>query len=311
MTFRDYMEQVERDAREVIEEEAGWYSTWEVMHDALFVDDAVTGNGSGSYTFNAFKAAENARDLIFDDDFIAEASMAGYGIELFAESPETVDVVARCLAHGLVSSSLKKAYGSARAEIVAWPRKGVPFRIEAPHRRRGGHRARPGDLSCQLNLRVCAAPTAEACTECRADGAVLRARKRALRPVGRCGGSTVRLLRALPLASRVRKAQWLAFRMRFAHATRTPRTAAFDGSTVRHHSAVSHAAGSRSSSVRWLHVFAITVHPLTSPMQRTVLARYGFVRTTVVPPVPQTNHLAPLLPSRGRSVPLATARSRP
>lgn len=119
MTFRDYMEQVERDAREVIEEEAGWYSTWEVMHDALFVDDAVTGNGSGSYTFNAFKAAENARDFIFDDDFIAEASMAGYGIELFAESPETVDVGARCLALGLVSSSLKKAYGSARAETVA------------------------------------------------------------------------------------------------------------------------------------------------------------------------------------------------
>lgn len=119
MTFRDYMEQVERDAREVIEEEAGWYNTWEDMCDALFIDDAVTGNGSGSYTFKASKAAENARDLVFDDDFIAEASAAGYGIELFAESPETVDVVARCLALGLVSNSLKKAYGSARTETAA------------------------------------------------------------------------------------------------------------------------------------------------------------------------------------------------
>ena len=55
---------------------------------------------------------------------------------------------------------------------------------------------------------------------------------------------------------------------------------------------------------------AIAAHPLTSSMQGTVLARYGFVRTTVVPPVSQPNHLAPLLPSRGRGAPLATARSR-
>lgn len=119
MTFRDYMEQVEKNALEAINEEAGWYSTWEDMYDALFIDDAVTGNGSGSYTFNAFKAAENARELVFDDDFIAEASAAGYGIALFAESPETVDVVARCLALGFVSSALKKAYDSARTETAA------------------------------------------------------------------------------------------------------------------------------------------------------------------------------------------------
>lgn len=46
----------------------------------------------------------------------------------------------------------------------------------------------------------------------RAGGAVSRARRRALRPVGRGGRSAVRLPRALPLASR------------------PPRTAAFDGS---------------------------------------------------------------------------------
>lgn len=47
MTFRDYMEQVERDAREAIEEGAGWYDRWEDMNEALFIDDDVTGNGSG------------------------------------------------------------------------------------------------------------------------------------------------------------------------------------------------------------------------------------------------------------------------
>lgn len=118
MTFRDYMEQVERDAREAIEEGAGWYDTWEDMYDALFIDDAVTGNGSGSYTFSTAKAAENVQGLMFDDDFIAEAQAVGYGIELLAESPETVDVIARCLALRLVSSSLEEAYGSARASAI-------------------------------------------------------------------------------------------------------------------------------------------------------------------------------------------------
>ena len=49
MTLEEYKEQVERDAREAIEEGAGWYGSWDDMYDALFVDDAVTGNGSGCW----------------------------------------------------------------------------------------------------------------------------------------------------------------------------------------------------------------------------------------------------------------------
>lgn len=114
MTFKEYTEQVEADGRAAIKESACWYDAWEDMYDALFIDDSVTGNGSGSYTFNAAEAAENARGLVFDDGFIAEARAAGYGMELFAEEPETVDVVARCLALGLVSGALEAAYGAAR-----------------------------------------------------------------------------------------------------------------------------------------------------------------------------------------------------
>ena len=119
MTFRGYMEQVERDARKAIEEGAGWYDAWDDMYGALFTDDAVTGNGSGSYTLNVAKAAENAQGLEFDDEFIAEVRAAGYGIELFAEGPETVDVVARCLALGLVSGRLEEAYNRVRRAVAA------------------------------------------------------------------------------------------------------------------------------------------------------------------------------------------------
>lgn len=110
MTFDDYKRDVLSDALEAIEEGASWWGTWDEAYDALFVDDAVTGNGSGSYTFCAARAAENARGLLFDEGFAAQAAAVGYGPELFAEGPETVDVVARCLALGCVAGELRDAY---------------------------------------------------------------------------------------------------------------------------------------------------------------------------------------------------------
>lgn len=114
MTFRDYMAQVEADGREAVGKGAEWYASWDDMYEALFIDDAVTGNGSGSYTFDSAEAAENARGLLFDEEFASEAEAAGLDVGLFAEGPEAVDVVARCLALALVSGALKAAYEEAR-----------------------------------------------------------------------------------------------------------------------------------------------------------------------------------------------------
>lgn len=116
MSFADYEEQVLRDASEAIAEGAGWYGSWEEMADALFLDDSVTGNASGSYTFDAAAALENVRGLMGDEGFAAEAGGAGYGPELLALDPEALDVIARCLALGHVLGRLAEAYGEARAE---------------------------------------------------------------------------------------------------------------------------------------------------------------------------------------------------
>lgn len=59
----DYREAMREDIREYLEE------NWEkgkriedadrdTLHDDMFIDDSVTGNGSGSYTFNSWKAEE-------------------------------------------------------------------------------------------------------------------------------------------------------------------------------------------------------------------------------------------------------------
>lgn len=110
MTFEDYKRDVLRDAAQAIEENAEWWGSWDEAYDALFVDDSVTGNGSGSYTFNAAKARENVRGLLYDGEFMGEAEGAGFGIDVFKRGPEAVDVIARCLALGCVAGDVERIY---------------------------------------------------------------------------------------------------------------------------------------------------------------------------------------------------------
>lgn len=67
------------------------------LYDTLFVEDSVTGNASGSYTFNTWKAEEY---LCHNLDLLAEAidelgADAGTYKDCI-ESAETADVVIRC-----------------------------------------------------------------------------------------------------------------------------------------------------------------------------------------------------------------------
>lgn len=62
--FYDYLEAVKDDVKEYIRNEVnvGDYSDRDEMgerlYDTLFCEDSVTGNASGSYTFNRYKAKE-------------------------------------------------------------------------------------------------------------------------------------------------------------------------------------------------------------------------------------------------------------
>lgn len=118
MGFEDYKEQVRLDALDAIAEGARWFGTWGEMLDELSIDDSVTGNGSGSYTFCAATALDNVRGLLGDAGFAAEAAAFGYGAEVFAMGPEALDVLARLLALGAVACELEAAYGEARAELA-------------------------------------------------------------------------------------------------------------------------------------------------------------------------------------------------
>ena len=67
----------------------------EEIKESLWVDDSVTGNGSGSYTFNAWRAEEN---LCHNTDLLLEAlSEFGSGLDYVSRrGPEAADVTIRC-----------------------------------------------------------------------------------------------------------------------------------------------------------------------------------------------------------------------
>lgn len=67
------------------------------LNDALWCNDGVTGNGSGSYTFSSYKAEEyltHNLDLLAEavEEFGGEAAL----VSLLKDGPEACDVTIRC-----------------------------------------------------------------------------------------------------------------------------------------------------------------------------------------------------------------------
>lgn len=96
----NYFEAVAEDVRNYINEEIN-LSEWEDkeeleewLRDELWASDRVTGNGSGSYTFNTWEAEEN---LCHNMDLLQEAlTEFGCGLEYLERGAEACDVTIRC-----------------------------------------------------------------------------------------------------------------------------------------------------------------------------------------------------------------------
>lgn len=97
----DYLEAVTSDVLEYIKEEIDFseYETLEdleqFLNDELWTADSVTGNGSGSYTFNTWAAEEN---LCHNLDLLGEAlDEFGSGADYLKNNgAEACDVTIRC-----------------------------------------------------------------------------------------------------------------------------------------------------------------------------------------------------------------------
>ena len=105
----NYLEQVTSDAKEAILENMEYWDfddrdeLEQVANDELWADDGVTGNASGSYYCNAWKAEEA---LCHNWDLLAEAiSEFGGDTDILQQGVEACDVTIRCYLLGQAISA--------------------------------------------------------------------------------------------------------------------------------------------------------------------------------------------------------------
>lgn len=93
----NYYEEIKEDVKEYLKNTDE--RDFQTLYDGMFIDDSITGNASGSYTFNTWQAEEN---LCHNLDLLKEA-LEEFGSNLnYLESPEACDVTIRCYLLGQV-----------------------------------------------------------------------------------------------------------------------------------------------------------------------------------------------------------------
>jgi hypothetical protein len=96
----DYLESIKEDVREYIREHDIKCTTsnrdelQNQLYDDCFISDSVTGNASGSYTFNTWRAEEN---LCHNFELLYDALREfGFDISYIEKGAECCDVTIRC-----------------------------------------------------------------------------------------------------------------------------------------------------------------------------------------------------------------------
>ena len=100
MTYEQYIEETTENCKKVLMDCAtGELLDVEHMRKRLWEDDRVTGVYSGACTSVQGSAADNIKDVLFDEKFLRDFNERGMDMqEVMAYGAEAIDVVARCLA---------------------------------------------------------------------------------------------------------------------------------------------------------------------------------------------------------------------
>ena len=110
MKTYDYLENVKEDVRNYIEENkivvtsSNREEVEQELNDTLFVNDSVTGNASGSYTFSTWQAEKN---LCHNFELLTEAlTEIGCDLSYLEKGAEACDVTIRCYLLGQAISEV-------------------------------------------------------------------------------------------------------------------------------------------------------------------------------------------------------------
>lgn len=97
----DYKEEVKKDVLDYIKNEVDFNDFEDLeelgkfLNDELFINDSVTGNASGSYTFSTYEAEEN---ICHNLDLLGEAleEFGSSPADILSKGAEAADVAIRC-----------------------------------------------------------------------------------------------------------------------------------------------------------------------------------------------------------------------
>lgn len=119
----DYLEAMKSDVLDYIREEvnAGEFSDREELenklNDDLFINDSITGNASGSYTFNSY----TAKEYVFDNIDLLNEAITEFceddviGEKFLNEEWEWMDVTIRCY---LLGQAISEALDDIEEELI-------------------------------------------------------------------------------------------------------------------------------------------------------------------------------------------------
>lgn len=95
----NYFEAMKEDIKEYLKETSE--RDFDTLYDKMFVNDSITGNASGSYTFSTWQAEEN---IAHNMDLLKEAleEFGGNYSEALERGAEYCDVTIRCYLLGQV-----------------------------------------------------------------------------------------------------------------------------------------------------------------------------------------------------------------
>lgn len=95
----NYFEAMKEDVKEYLKGTSE--RDFQILYDDMFIDDSITGNASGSYTFNTWQAEEN---IAHNMDLLKEAleEFGGDYGEALEKGAEYCDVTIRCYLLGQV-----------------------------------------------------------------------------------------------------------------------------------------------------------------------------------------------------------------
>ena len=100
MTYENYIEETTNNCMSVLADcSSGQLLDVEYIRKILWEDDRVTGVYSGYCTSANGAAAENIKEVLFDEQFLADFNERNMNMqEVMSYGAEAIDVVARCLA---------------------------------------------------------------------------------------------------------------------------------------------------------------------------------------------------------------------